>query len=660
MLTLDSFNPGSGTRKGHERRIQTVCRECTAGCGLWVFTQGDRVVDVQGDASHPVSRGRVCARGSAFAHRQLGHPERIARVLHRPNVKEALKALDGWESGLDLLADRLKQAKESYGAESLAVSCHMHGGSDFALGARRFARLWGTPHVYPQSHEAGNGAPVTVMASTRLPDSRWPGSGALFLVEADLASSHPVLLGRILEAQHRGVKVCAVDSQYTPTLAKADMSRMIRPDSGNWLGAALMKIFLEENHCSSSSMAGRFTDAGAWQASFGQMPSEAVLHATGVSLDHLRPMARFLARYSPVMVITGRRVGASRYSQIWPTLVTAMGWSDSPQGGWYPLTSGIADLNVTGDLRGGKTMETVSPPVGPRSNGWETAGKVLPGAAPRVLIFSGDVRSEPSFPFTPSLHEMDPVVYFGSRINPTEGLAHMVFPAATWPERDDLCCGENGTCQWAHRVAAPVEGTRTGLDFWAGLARRFGWENHFPWWAEDGRADLRAFYDWALQQSPWMRGVQVSTLEAGPCLMGIPDGSSASPPDRISPMPAPDENEFPGPPAGAEHFPLLLATPPDSGDGYSDPLVPSVKDRGIGENHVLIHPQTGRALAIQTGDRVVVRNDRASWHAKAWLTRTIPPWMVRSLDSGKTSQVLVHKLGEDPQRALAALKGMGL
>lgn len=99
MLTVDTYKPGAGSSKDHERQIQTVCRECTAGCGLWAFTRQERIVDVQGDAAHPVNHGRLCARGSEFVHR-LARSEPPTQVLTCSRPDEAFAPLEGWESGL--------------------------------------------------------------------------------------------------------------------------------------------------------------------------------------------------------------------------------------------------------------------------------------------------------------------------------------------------------------------------------------------------------------------------------------------------------------------------------------------------------------------------------------------------------------------------------
>ena len=41
----------------------TACSECEAACGMWVRTREGRVVKVEGNPDHPVSRGALCSRG---------------------------------------------------------------------------------------------------------------------------------------------------------------------------------------------------------------------------------------------------------------------------------------------------------------------------------------------------------------------------------------------------------------------------------------------------------------------------------------------------------------------------------------------------------------------------------------------------------------------
>jgi anaerobic selenocysteine-containing dehydrogenase/Fe-S-cluster-containing dehydrogenase component len=53
----------------------STCRECPAGCGVFVETHSGRVTKVEGNADHPISRGNLCARGQASV-QGLYHPDR--------------------------------------------------------------------------------------------------------------------------------------------------------------------------------------------------------------------------------------------------------------------------------------------------------------------------------------------------------------------------------------------------------------------------------------------------------------------------------------------------------------------------------------------------------------------------------------------------------
>lgn len=55
---------------------RTFCRSCIAACGVEVDLDGDRVVRVRGDRSHPVSAGYACANGRAIGLLEH-HPRRL-------------------------------------------------------------------------------------------------------------------------------------------------------------------------------------------------------------------------------------------------------------------------------------------------------------------------------------------------------------------------------------------------------------------------------------------------------------------------------------------------------------------------------------------------------------------------------------------------------
>src|SRR5579859_6639388 len=45
--------------------VKSVCPYCAVGCGQNVYVAGDQVTQIEGDPDSPISRGRLCPKGSA-------------------------------------------------------------------------------------------------------------------------------------------------------------------------------------------------------------------------------------------------------------------------------------------------------------------------------------------------------------------------------------------------------------------------------------------------------------------------------------------------------------------------------------------------------------------------------------------------------------------
>jgi anaerobic selenocysteine-containing dehydrogenase/Fe-S-cluster-containing dehydrogenase component len=85
----------------------TVCGACAAGCGMWVRTREGKAVKIEGNPSHPVSQGGICAKGHATL-QHLYNPDRY----HGPMIREGDVLRQGtWDEAERLLAARLQRAR---------------------------------------------------------------------------------------------------------------------------------------------------------------------------------------------------------------------------------------------------------------------------------------------------------------------------------------------------------------------------------------------------------------------------------------------------------------------------------------------------------------------------------------------------------------------
>ena len=94
-----------------DRVAKSICPYCAVGCGQRVYVKDEKVIQIEGDPDSPISRGRLCPKGSAS--RQLHeHPRREYKVKYRRPHATAWEELD-LDTAMDMIADRLIAAREA-------------------------------------------------------------------------------------------------------------------------------------------------------------------------------------------------------------------------------------------------------------------------------------------------------------------------------------------------------------------------------------------------------------------------------------------------------------------------------------------------------------------------------------------------------------------
>lgn len=658
MLETICLKRRPGTRKTYDQVIAACCQECSVGCGLLAYVKDERIIDIQGNENHPISKGRLCAKGIAFV-QGLTSPERITLPGTRNRLSGPFEAFDNWEQGIDLLAERLRRVKELHGAESLVIGCDPEAGLDFYLGARRFAGLFGTPHVYHPWQETMDAA---LPVDKRLPSAdaaMWSDSRCLVLVEADLASTHPVAFKRVLDAQRGGTKIIAIDSHFTTTLAKADVSLLIAPNRGNDLGLALMKTLLAEAWVDGAAGEAAFADFKPWMDTYAALPMESLAKAVGADTDKITILARAMGRHQPAVLITAKRLAFTPHYGIWHTLARVMGWQGKPGGGWYPLESGSPPLDPTVGLETvPATDSTADRPVFPYpSHGMDRS--TLDTTSIKALIGSGNCLGDFLSTLQKQVHDLDLSVFYGSFPNQTRQAAHMVFPATTWAERDRIGFTDEGAVQWSPRIVKPHDACRTGLGFWMRLAQRFGWEEYFPWKKANGLADQKAFYQWLFENSPLTDGLRMDRIEGGAALVYWGRDNAAAVHDTAL-LPAPSsvfERPAPTDPAA---YPLdFHATRAAMRSGDANRWWPWAMELAD-EMGIRIHPIIAEALGIDNGATILVAAEGQIIEGPATISRMVPPRLVWSLKRIHADRVLVYRKGQAPEEARERLKAIEL
>jgi formate dehydrogenase major subunit len=88
-----------------DRVAKSVCPYCAVGCGQKIFVKDEKVIQIEGDPDSPISRGRLCPKGSA-SKQLVTSPGRLTRVRYRRPHGTAWEDLP-LEQAMDMIADRV-------------------------------------------------------------------------------------------------------------------------------------------------------------------------------------------------------------------------------------------------------------------------------------------------------------------------------------------------------------------------------------------------------------------------------------------------------------------------------------------------------------------------------------------------------------------------
>ncbi len=94
-----------------DKVVGSVCPYCAVGCGQSVYVKDEKVIQIEGDPDSPVSRGRLCPKGSASLQLTTGDARQY-QVRYRRPFGTDWEDLD-LDTAMDMIADRVIAARRN-------------------------------------------------------------------------------------------------------------------------------------------------------------------------------------------------------------------------------------------------------------------------------------------------------------------------------------------------------------------------------------------------------------------------------------------------------------------------------------------------------------------------------------------------------------------
>jgi formate dehydrogenase major subunit len=92
-----------------DRVVRSVCPYCAVGCAQRIYVRDEQVTHIEGDPDSPISRGRLCPRGSSSLS-LVNSPTRATKALYRAPHATDWEEID-LERAVDMIADRVLETR---------------------------------------------------------------------------------------------------------------------------------------------------------------------------------------------------------------------------------------------------------------------------------------------------------------------------------------------------------------------------------------------------------------------------------------------------------------------------------------------------------------------------------------------------------------------
>ena len=640
---------------GHST-VHTACPlDCPDSCSLAVTVERGRVVKIDGTRDAPSTDGYICGKVRGFGRRVYGD----LRLQH-PAIRKGPKGGGefvrvSWDEALDLIASKMRRARERFGAESILP--YYYGGSNGILTSdledARFFRRLGASRLARTVCAAPTGAAATAMYGKMAGVAYADYEDAKLIVVwgCNPSASGIHLVSHIKQAQKRGARLVVVDPRRTPLARQADLHLAVRPGADLPVALAVARALFHDGHADFEFLREHATGVEEFRRAADAWPIDRAAAEAGVSADDLAQFAEWYGTISPAVVRCGwgqerNRNGGSATLAI--LALPAIGGKFGVRGGGYTMSNSGA-----WGVKAEQLIGVPAPDV--RVVNMNHLGRALieydnPPVAVLFVYNCNPLATVPDQNRVRQGLERDDLftVVFEQVMTDTAPYADILLPATTFLEHYDIAKGYGAYhFHLVQPVIDAVGESRPNHEVFRELGARLGLVE-----GGDDLGEAGAVMDTAARLpqtlSPALLEGRVATASADGRPVQFVDIMPPTPDGRVHLFPADLKSRaglyhYEPDPATATH-PLSLISP-----ASEHTISSTLGELRPGVARLKLHPDDAHSRSIADGDSVRVFNELGEVECEASVTPEIRPGTVslpkglwaRSTFNGSTANALV-------------------
>jgi len=496
--------------KNLRQKTTTTCAYCGVGCAIELETEFGRVVAVNPSPVSDANIGNLCVKGR-FGMDFIHHPDRLTRPLIRRGGKNGALEEASWEEAIEFAAKGFNAVKAKHGAHSLAglTSARTTNEDNFAFqklvrcafGTNNIdhcARLCHMASAVALKKAVGSSAP-----SASSPDVRM--ATAFIVCGSNTTVTHPVISSQVFKAKYEsGAKIVVIDPRRIEMVDHADV--WLRPNGGSNVAVlnGIAHIIWKDGLANQDFIEARTENWDAYIESIEKYTPAYVEELSGVPQDRLREAAMIYGKAERGMLLWGMGItqhltgvdGALAMANL--SLIT--GHVGKPGTGFIPLrgqsnVQGCSDMqgqhnNLPGyhDIKNPEHRAKfekawgVPMPEDEYLTVVEMEEGALDGRIKGMYVMGENpMGSSPDIDeVAHGLKNLDFLVVQDLFLSETAALADVVFPAASFAEKDGTFTNTERRVQLVRKAVEPPGEARADWEIVCDLATAMGYPMSYP------------------------------------------------------------------------------------------------------------------------------------------------------------------------------------
>ncbi|MPW26686.1 formate dehydrogenase subunit alpha [Alkalibaculum sp. M08DMB] len=483
-------------------KVKTTCSYCGVGCQMDLLVKDNKVVEVQPSDKGLANNGLLCVKGK-FGYRFIDHKDR----LKTPLIKKEGKFVEAtWDEAYDLIASKIKVAKEEFGPDSIAgfssARCTNEENYLFQKLFRGVISTNNVDHCARLCHASTVAGLATTLGSGAMTNSNFEvlNSEVIFVTGSNTTETHPVIGSHIKQALKRGAKLIVAEPRRIDLAVHSDIFLQITPGTNVALFNGLMNVIIDENLQDKEYIEKNTENYDELVSVMKDYTPERVAEICGIDAEDIRKAARMYASVDKASIfysmgVTQHSTGTQGVMSI-SNLALLCGNIGKESAGVNPLrgqnnVQGACDMGaLPGDLPG--YQKVANPDVinkFQKAWGVELSNKVgltvtevmTKGSEGdlKVLYVMGEnpMLSDPDINHVKeALEKIDFVVVQDIFLTETAELADVVLPAASFAEKEGTFTNTERRIQRVRKAIDCIGNSKPDWEILMTLMNKLGYD----------------------------------------------------------------------------------------------------------------------------------------------------------------------------------------